>query len=191
MRIDPVIPYLTDSRRDLEGLLARGVDAGARHIVTSVMDIPVKLAKEVFANFGAFGVGFTYDLGKLYSELIDGYLHAAIEYRKRVFDLLRDLCEARGVTLGLCMEYEVVGGKPVGLNETFMSSSNCEGAEIPIYRRAGETFVPAASCDGACLRCVDARCGVEDLAMGRGAEKMDFALRDYRRWTRTLEERDA
>ena len=191
MRIDPVIPYLTDSRRDLAALLDRGVDAGARHIVTSVMDIPVKLAKEVFANFGAFGVGFTYDLGKLYTELIDGYLHAAIDYRKRVFGLLRDLCEARGVTLGLCMEYEVVGGKPVGLNETFMSSSNCEGAEIPIYRREGDTFVPAASCDGACLRCVDARCGIDDLAMGRGAEKTDFALSDYRRWTRTLEGKDA
>ena len=191
LRIDPVIPHLTDSRRDLAGLLAKGVDAGARHVVASVMDIPARLAKEVFANFAAFGVGFTYDLGKLYGELIDGYLHAAIDYRKRVFDLLRDLCEARGVTLGLCMEYEVVGGKPVGLNETFMSSSNCEGAEIPIYRRAGDRFVPAASCDGACLRCVDPRCGVEDLAMGRGAEKTDFALRDYRRWTRTLEERDA
>jgi DNA repair photolyase len=191
MRIDPVIPYLTDSQRELASLLDRGVDSGARHIVTSVMDIPVSRSKEVFANFRAFGVGFSYDLGKLYNELIDGHIHAAIGYRKRVFDLLRDLCEARGVTLGLCMEYEVVGGKPVGLNETFMSSSNCEGADIPIYRREGDGFVPAASCDGACLRCMDARCGVEDLAMGRGTEKKDFALRDYRRWTRTLEGKDA
>jgi DNA repair photolyase len=191
MRIDPVIPYLTDSRRELESLLDRGVGSGARHIVTSVMDIPAKLSKEVFANFSEFGVGLTYDLSKLYTEHIDGYLHAAIDYRKRVFDLLRDLCEGRGVTLGLCMEYEVVGGKPVGLNETFMSSSNCEGADIPIYRRAGDRFVPAASCDGACLRCVDARCGVEDLAMGRGADNKDFVLGDYRRWTRTLEGKDA
>jgi DNA repair photolyase len=190
MRIDPVIPYLTDSRAEIESLVARGVDAGAHHIVTSVMDIPARLAKEVFANFRAFGVGFTYDLGKLYTEHIDGYLHAAVDYRKKVFDLLRDLCEARGVTLGLCMEYEVVGGKPVGLNETFMSSSNCEGADIPIYRREGDRFIPAASCDGACLRCVEARCGVEDLAMGRGAGKMDFTLSDYRRWTRTLEGKD-
>ena len=191
MRIDPVIPHLTDSRRELASLLDRGVGSGAGHVVASVMDIPVRLSKEVFANLSAFGVGFTYDLSKLYTELIDGYLHAAIDYRKRVFDLLRDLCEARGITLGLCMEYEVVGGKPVGLNETFMSSSNCEGADIPIYRREGDKFVPAADCDGACLRCVDARCGVDDLAMGRGAGKKDFALRDYRRWTRTLEGKDA
>jgi DNA repair photolyase len=191
MRIDPVIPYLTDSRREITSLLDRGIGSGARHIVTSVLDIPVRMSKEVFANFRAFGVGFTYDLGKLYKELIDGYLHAAIDYRKRVFDLLRDLCDARGVTLGLCMEYEVIGGKPVGLNETFMSSSNCEGADIPIYRREGNRFVPGASCDGACLRCIDARCGIGELAMGRGVEKRGFGLRDYRRWTRTLEGKDA
>jgi DNA repair photolyase len=191
MRIDPVIPHLTDSRRELESLVERGAGSGAHHVVTSVLDIPARISKEVFAKFGAFGVGFTYDLGKLYTELIDGYLQAAVDYRKRVFDLLRDLCEARGVTLGLCMEYEVVGGRPVGLNKTFMSSSNCEGADIPVYRREGEKFVPAASCDGACLRCTEARCGIGDLAMGEGAGKRDFALRDYRRWTRTLEGRDA
>jgi DNA repair photolyase len=191
MRIDPVIPYLTDSRRELTSLLDRGIGSGARHVVTSVLDIPVRMSKEVFANFRAFGVGFTYDLGKLYKELIDGYLHAAIDYRKGVFDLLRDLCEARGITLGLCMEYEIIGGKPVGLNETFMSSTNCEGADIPIYRRKGDKFVPGAYCDGACLRCVEPRCGVEELAMGRGVEKKDFGLRDYRRWTRTLEGKNA
>ena len=190
MRIDPVIPFLTDSKAELTSLVDRGSGSGAHHVVTSVLDIPVKISKEMFAKFSAFGVGFTYDLGKLYTESIDGYLHAAIDYRKGVFDLLRNLCEARGITLGLCMEYEVVGGKPVGLNRTFMSSSNCEGAEIPIYRREGDTFVPAASCNGACLSCVDALCGVEDLAMGRGVGKKDFTLKDYRRWTRTLEGKD-
>jgi DNA repair photolyase len=191
MRVDPVIPLLTDSSQELSALVGRAIDCGARHVVASVMDIPLRLAKEMFAKFSRFGVGFTYDLEKLYTEVIDGYVHAAVDYRKRVFDFLRNLCEARGITLGLCMEYEVVGGKPVGLNKTFMSSSNCEGASIPIYRRQGKAFVPAASCDGACLRCADARCGVEDLAMGRGGGKVDFALSDYRRWTKNLEEKDA
>jgi len=191
LRIDPIIPYLTDSGDELARLIDMGVDCGAHHVVASVLDIPLRVAKEVFANLSAFGVGFMYDLGKLYSEVINNYLHAAVDYRKRVFDLLRSLCETRGITLGLCMEYEVVGGKPVGLNRTFMSSSNCEGADIPVYRREGERFVPAASCNGACLTCLDALCGIEDLAMGTGGGKMDFNLRDYRRWSRTLEGKDA
>jgi DNA repair photolyase len=191
LRIDPVIPFLTDSREELKRLVERGIDCGAHHVVGSVMDVPMKIAKEVFAELRRFGVGFGYDLEGLYRESIDGYLHADIDYRRRVFDILRDLCEARGITFALCMEYEMVGGRPIGLNREFMSSANCEGIDIPVYVRSGEGFTPAASCNGACLNCTEALCGVEDLAMGRGETKRDFDLRDYRRWSRDLEGRDA
>jgi DNA repair photolyase len=186
LRVDPVIPYLTDSRRELAALVEKGVDAGARHVVGSVMDVPLKIAKEVFANLERFGIGFVYDLKRLYSEPMDGYLHAAIDYRKRVFDTLRNLCEARGATFALCMEYEVKEGRPVGLNAEFMSSINCEGVNVPIYVRPQPAggFRPAAACDGACLACSEARCGIEDLAMGAGEGKKDFTLSDYRRWSK-------
>jgi DNA repair photolyase len=204
LRIDPVIPYLTDSRQEMKQLLDRGVDAGAKHVVASVLDIPLKIAKEVFANFKPFGVGFVYDLKRLYSQSIDGYLHAKIDYRKKVFDTIRNLCEARRVTFALCMEYELREGSPVGLNAEFMSSANCEGMDVPVYVRRGEGFVPAADCRGACLRCAEARCGIDELAMGKavgkgegpgegscegpgegGAEgKRGFSLADYRRWSR-------
>jgi hypothetical protein len=187
LRIDPVIPHLTDSRQELRALVDRGIESGARHIVSSVMDIPARIAKEVFAKFRSLGVGLAYDLERAYCDRIEGFLHAGIDYRRRIFDILRDLCEARGVTLGLCMEYEKVGDRAVGLNREFMSSVNCEGVNIPLYVRDGEVFRPAAACDGACLGCTDARCGVEDLAMGRESGKKDFNLRDYRRWSRELE----
>jgi DNA repair photolyase len=186
LRIDPVIPYLTDSRQELRLLVARGIDAGARHVVASVLDIPQKTAKEVFANLTTFGVGFVFDLKRLYREPMDGYLHAGIDYRKRVFDTLRNLCEARGITFALCMEYEMIGGRPVGLNAGFMSSVNCEGVDVPLYKRQGREFVPAAECSGACLACTEALCGVDELAMGRGEGKKDFGLADYRRWSRKL-----
>jgi DNA repair photolyase len=186
LRIDPVIPYLTDSKNDLTQLVDKGIDSGARHIVASVMDIPVKIAKEVFAKFSMMGVGFGHDLKRIYTEQIDGYLHADIGYRKRVFDALRNHCDKRGITFALCMEYEVVGGRPVGLNREFMSSQNCEGADIPIYSKRAGSFVPAAPCNGACLNCTEALCGIDDLAMGRGVDKKDFTLRDYRRWSREV-----
>jgi DNA repair photolyase len=190
LRIDPLIPFLTDSKRDLKRIIDRGIDCGSKHVVTSVMDVPVKIAKEVFAKFKTFGVGLGYDLERLYCELIDGYLHARIDYRKRVFDMLRNLCEARNITFALCMEYELVGGKPVGLNREFMSSTNCEGVDVPVYVRRRDGFVPAAECSGACLTCVEPSCGMPDLAMGRGQGKKDFTLSDYRRWSRNLEGRD-
>ena len=187
LRIDPVIPYLTDSRQELKLIVDRGIDAGARHVVASVLDIPQKIAKEVFANLKTFGVGFEFDTKRLYRESIDGYLQAGIDYRKKVFDTLRNLCDARGITFALCMEYEVVGGKPVGLNARFMSSVNCEGVDVPLYKRRGSEFVPAADCSGACLVCNRPVCGVDDLAMGCPEAKRDFRLADYRRWSRKLE----
>jgi DNA repair photolyase len=190
LRIDPVIPGLTDGKRGLKRLVERGIDSGARHVVASMMDVPVKIAKEVFAKFRRFGVGFVYDLERLYCESIDGSLHADIDFRKRVFDVLRDICEARGITFALCMEYQMEEGRPVGLNREFMSSANCEGADVPVYVRKGDRFVPAADCDGACLNCTEPLCGIEDLAMGRGKGRRDFHLRDYRRWSRDLEGRD-
>jgi DNA repair photolyase len=190
LRIDPVIPYLTDSKDELLRLVDKAADCGAKHVIGSVMDIPLKIAKEVIAKFGRFGVGFTYDLEKLYCEVIDGYLHASIDYRKRIFDSLRNLCEGRGITFALCMEYELVGSRPVGLNREFMSSTNCEGIDVPVYVRKGDGFVPAAECSGACLNCADPVCGVEDLAMRRGGGKRDFTLSDYRRWSRDMEARD-
>jgi DNA repair photolyase len=190
LRIDPVIPLLTDSRQDLKALVERGVDAGARHVVASSLDIPIKIAKEVFANLEAFGVGFLGDLRRLYNERLDGSLHAALDYRRKVFDVLRNLCGARGLTFALCMEYRMVEGRPVGLNAEFMSSTNCEGVDVPLYVRRGDKFVPASDCRGACLSCTEAACGVTDLAMGRarspGEGKMDFTLADYRRWSSRL-----
>ncbi len=190
MRIDPIIPYLSDGREELLELVKRSMDCGATHIVASVLDVPLKIVKEVFAKFRRFGVAFLYDLTWLYSEFIDGYLHARIDYRKRVFDYLRNLCDREGITFALCMEYELIDGRPVGLNREFMSSTNCEGVNVPIYRRVGERFMPAASCSGACLVCTNPECGIEDLAMGLGKGKMDFTLADYRKWTRLLEAGD-
>ena len=105
--------------------------------------------------------------------------------RRAVFSRLREECDRLGLTFALCMEYRLEENRPVGLNAEFMSSTNCEGIDIPIYVRSGDHFHPASDCDGSCLTCQVSRCGINDLAMGRpGAARRDFYLRDYRRWSR-------
>ncbi|HID94833.1 MAG TPA: hypothetical protein EYP53_02080 [Candidatus Latescibacteria bacterium] len=190
-RIDPILPYLTDRRDHLEELVERAVGAGAKHIVASVLDIPLKSTREIFDHIQEkFGSSVARDYTRLYTERIDGYLHARIEYRRGVFAFLRDVCDQNGVTFALCMEYETEDGRTRGLNREFMSSRNCEGIDIPIYKRIGEGFYPACDCIGNCLYCLEARCGIDDLAMGRDGSKKDWKLRDYRRWSRELRQRD-
>jgi DNA repair photolyase len=192
LRIDPVIPFVTDSENELKGLIARGCDHGASHIVASVMDVPIGLKSGLFDKLGRFGGRTELRLEKLYREKICGYMNADISYRRAIFELLRGECDRRGVTFALCMEFELVDDGPVGLNGEFASSTNCEGTDVPVYIRNGEKFRRAADCDGNCLKCKDAVCGIEDLAMGRSpSARKAFRMSDYRRWSRAARTRAA
>lgn len=188
-RIDPIFPYLSDKRRSLEELVEQARSSGTTHIITSILDIPTKIKADLFGWLGSnFGAGIKWDYQRLYRENIDGYLQADINYRKKIFDLLRNICERKNLTFALCMEYELKDSLPQGLNREFMSSHNCEGIDIPIYRRRGKRFSPADDCLGNCLNCQEATCGIEDLAMGREGSKKDWRLKDWRRWSRKLKE---
>ena len=136
-----------------------------------------------------FGVGVKWDYQKLYRENIDGYLNAKIDYRKKLFDKLRNICERKNLTFALCMEYEIKGKETQGLNKEFMSSCNCEGIDIPVYKREKDKFYPAANCNGNCLNCTEAKCGIQDLAMGKEGSKKSWRLKDYKRWSEELEEK--
>lgn len=184
-RIDPIIPKLTDGKKDLAYLVHKAQDMGARQIVASVMDIPLKIRDDVFKHLEIFGHGLVYDLKNLYVEKIDSSLHAKIDYRKRIFDWLGNCCKKVGIGFALCMEYELINGELTGLNKEFMSTNNCEGIDIPIYIRHEKGFLPGADCTGACLYCKHSKCGIEELAMGRSENtKKSFTLSDYRRWGR-------
>jgi len=186
-RIDPIFPYLTDKKTDFRQLINRAKDSGANHIIASVLDIPLKIHKEVLDKIKTyFGPGIEFDYRKLYVENIDGYLNAKIYYRRKVFDILRNICENLNMTFALCMEYELIDGKPRGLNREFTNSTNCEGIDIPVYKKEKEKFVPATDCQGDCLNCAEAKCGIKDLAMKREGAKKDWRLKDYRRWSREL-----
>jgi DNA repair photolyase len=186
-RIDPIFPYLTDKIKELAELIERAKSHGVSHIVTSILDIPVKIKKDVFSTMEKyFGVAMQWDYQRLYRENIDGYLNADINYRKRIFDKLRNICERKNLTFALCMEYEIKKGEIIGLNQEFMSSRNCEGIDIPLYKRGGRKFYPAVDCLGDCLHCTDPECGIEDLAMGHEESRKDWYLKDYRRWSKQV-----
>jgi DNA repair photolyase len=192
-RIDPIIPYVTDKQEELEELVRNVVEAGAGHIITSCMDIPLVLKNELYEELKErFGVPKK-EFAGLYTERISGRLHANMAYRRKLFRTMRAICDRYKVTMGLCMEFESLGGKKVkGLNREFMSSNNCEGVDIPLYVREGDgkRFEPVQGCNGNCLNCHFTKeepvCGISDLKKA-GAWK----LRDYRRWSMLVKERSA
>lgn len=189
-RIDPIFPYISDDKEHLRRLLRKAVDHGANHIIASMLDIPLAIKEEVLEFIRLnFGEEIYRKYQQLYVERIDNYLNAKLDYRLKVFDFLRQECDRLRVSFALCMEYYLnKRGKIVGLNKEFMSSINCEGIDIPIYKRKGKKFYPAVDCRGNCLNCKEAICGINDLAMGKSLNsKKDWKLKDYRRWSIQLE----
>lgn len=188
LRIDPIFPFITDEKTHLQEIVMRAQDCGVRHIVTSVLDIPVATRYEVLNWIReSFGYDIYEKYKNLYTERIGNYFHARLDYRLMIFEYLRELADKYKMSFALCMEYKFQDGKIEGLNKYFMSSTNCEGIDIPVYIRKGEKFYPAADCSGNCLNCTSPICGIDDLAMGKPGSKKDWRLKDYKRWSAILE----
>ncbi|MDD5614133.1 MAG: hypothetical protein PHQ54_03560 [Candidatus Omnitrophica bacterium] len=188
LRIDPVLPYLNDKKQDLKELIKKASVFGAKHVITSVLDIPVSLKNE-FLDFvkSEFGTNISDRYRALYTERIGNYWHAKLAYRLSVFDFLKNEVAKEGMSFALCMEYQILkDGSRRGLNKDYMTSVNCEGIDIPVYRRSGFYFYPASDCLGNCLNCSEAVCGIEDLAMAKDSSKFDWQLKDYKRWSKML-----
>lgn len=192
-RVDPVLPYITSDEKELDELIEKVVDAGASHIITSCLDIPKVMERGIYAKIESkYGKETRRKYERLYVEEMSGRKHARIEYRRKLFGRIKEICKRKEVTMGLCMEFEKVAeagnARFKGLNQEFMTSGNCEGIDIPIYVRRGsdDEFSPVEGCNGNCLACYhsseNAKCGIEDLKTA-GAWK----LRDYRVWSKTID----
>ena len=177
MRLDPIIPYVTDNKDELEELIKRAKDAGTKHVIASCMDIPLKIKQDIIKALRIIVPDIETKYKDLYTELIDGDLNARLDYRLELFDFLKETCTENGMTIALCMEYKMEENKPRGLNRYFMTSTNCEGMDVPLYIRKGNVFQPLENCNGNCLGCNGEECNINENKLG-GA----LTLKDYRNW---------
>ncbi|RLF13427.1 MAG: hypothetical protein DRJ97_08085 [Thermoprotei archaeon] len=186
VRMDPLFPGITDDRRSIEELVSRAAVEGARHVIFSVCDLDepwreatLRVVEERFPwALDAWRRVYRWRRGLTRVE-------ADVKYRRSVFKVAKEVCDAAGVTMSLCMEFEEVvkdGQRWFrGLNEEFMTSTCCEGKETPIYYREGldQPFRPLEGCNGNCLACAKGLqrpvCGIPKLA-----EASALKLRDYR-----------
>ncbi|MCM8794094.1 MAG: hypothetical protein NC898_06550, partial [Candidatus Omnitrophica bacterium] len=92
-RVDPIFPFITDKKEDLSELIERAIDCGAKHIIASVLDIPLRIKNFVLYKIKKyFGFKIYEEYISLYKEKI-GYLNAKIDYRRRIFTFLREFCD--------------------------------------------------------------------------------------------------
>lgn len=185
-RVDPILPFINDDRESLQKILIEAKKRGAKHIISSVLDIPPRLKNFIFSRISRlFGSELVNKYKFLYKEKI-GYWHADIDYRKEIFDFLKKQADDLGLTFSVCMEYEKKNGRIRGLNREFLSTINCEGMNTPVYKRRGNKFYPQQGCLGNCLNCTNAVCGIEELAYGKTGAPLPLKYSDYRKFSKKL-----
>ncbi|MCX8182102.1 MAG: radical SAM protein [Candidatus Methanomethyliaceae archaeon] len=155
VRIDPILPGINDSLRDLSDLLDTVKERGADHIIASVCDVNPSYMDRLLTVVRSFGDEIIKLWRSLYTERIGLSYQASEAYRSRIFRILRDLSTKKGLTFALCMEFRRVGRGYMGMNSEFMTSKVCEGKIVPVYFRSNlkENFRPISGCDGDCLSC--------------------------------------
>jgi DNA repair photolyase len=188
LRIDPIIPFLNDSEESISFIMRKARQLGVKHVVVSCLDIPLRIKHSLFRYLKKIAPELPRKLEKLYGEKIGPYLHADISYRKELFSLTRKIALQNGLSFALCMEFQLKEGKPEGLNKYYMTTSNCEGVDIPLYGRKNGLFEPLCGCLGNCLNCSTPLCGIPEMALKKSG-KTSFTLSDYRRFGKMLNNR--
>ncbi len=179
-RLDPILPYINDDKKSLKQLLSTLGAARVPHLVASVLDIPPAIAAYVLARVKKlFGTETACRYRSLYNERI-GYLNADVRYRQDLFHFLKEEAGRNGLTFSLCMEFKREEGRVKGLNQEFSTSYNCEGKDVPLYRKHGKRFSPIEGCRGNCLRCTSFACGLPQFYHSTGKTCYALTLKDYR-----------
>ena len=191
-RIDPIIPFINDDIKDIKEIINSAVNAGANHIGTSIMDIPIFIKDKIFNNLIKIkGEEILNKYNSLYTEKITTDIHADIKYRKNLLRGIKNYCQEIDITMSTCMEFEIIKQNNknhyISLNDNhqFMTSNNCEGIDIPIYKRKNikEKFKPV-KCKGDCLYCklTPVPCKIPSLQKARS-----WKLKNYREWSKLIE----
>ena len=165
VRIDPILPYITDDKKQLRELVAQAKEHGVNHIIASICDIGRgvwhRSLKNAVDEYGGE------ELVKKWRELywtrdsLSRGNWANEKYRIQMLTYIRELTIQHNITFAACQENvnrSTTGnilGKHV-LNYNLMTSVICEGNPLPSVRQVGEQterFEPIKNCTSDCLIC--------------------------------------
>ncbi len=103
VRVDPIIPELNDSPKEIEDLIKASAEAGARHIVSSTLKVKPHVMSGLSKVFPQLKQKFI----KLYYEegtRIQGYRYLPSDLRLKYMELVARLSRKYGMSFSTCRE---------------------------------------------------------------------------------------
>lgn len=103
-RIDPIFPFITDDMQEFETLVKIVKERGVKHVVSSVADLVEGALSREEKYLDSFKPGLAEKYRALYTENINGRLHANINYRRRIFSEMLSICQSMDMAFGITWE---------------------------------------------------------------------------------------
>lgn len=102
IRIDPIIPSITDGEREINHLIHKCSESGARHIVASIYKSKPDNLKRMIDKFPNFRI--TYQ--KIYGDgnRINGYRYPDRKYSFKILSYVKKTAEKYGLTFNTCRD---------------------------------------------------------------------------------------
>lgn len=120
LRLDPIIPGLTDSPESIGSVVEETAAAGASHVVSSVYKVKPDNLRRVIGAFPEV-IPKVRDLYFKRGERIHGYLYADRSYRFRALEIVREEAHRYGLTFASCRE---------GFPELTDPGVSCDGTHL-------------------------------------------------------------
>ncbi len=121
VRIDPIIPSITDDLNDIREAVKTFRDLGARHIVASIYKAKPDNLKRVIEAFPEFIEQYRKVYGK--GRRIGGYRYPELNYSLKLLSQVRDLVKSAGLTFNTCRD---------GLSHLDTPECYCDGSHLLI-----------------------------------------------------------
>lgn len=122
VRLDPIIPFVTDNDKNIVEIVDAVADAGAKHIVSSTYKVKWDNFNRMVSRFPNLSKNFR-ELYFRFGEKIHGAYYAPKDYRERVLSKVREKVKGRGLTFSVCRE---------GLPHLNDENVSCDGTSLVI-----------------------------------------------------------
>jgi len=124
VRLDPIIPFLTDDDRGIGDVVEAAADAGAKHIVSSTYKVKWDNFNRMISKFPNLSKNFRELYFKL-GEKIHGAYYAPKDYRERILSKVREKVKGKGLTFSTCRE---------GLHHLNDKNVSCDGTSFVLVK---------------------------------------------------------
>ncbi|MEM3713436.1 MAG: radical SAM protein [Nitrososphaeria archaeon] len=103
VRLDPIIPFITDNKENIKHVIDGAVNAGAKHVISSTYKVKIDNLNRIVNCFPHLSKNLK-ELYYMYGEKIHGAYYAPKSYREKILSEIREMVKRKGLTFSTCRE---------------------------------------------------------------------------------------